>query len=818
MSRFGSARDLSLETRSRLSATSTSATTPKKEEKGPPITFNTRYKVSSTRSRSRDPSPVAENGAPLTALQRLTAQRDSRDPSPLGKGLAVTRLSSARSRDPSPVASYTVDLPSLNRNYRDSILNPTTSKSNITTTREKSRDPSPTYTRRLSGASIATSGESSPRDNKYLSSLSSYRISNSRERSRDPSPSITLNSRSSREASPAELISKYATPPTFYSNTVDRLASKLPSPLPIKTPEISVSYMASSERPSRISFINRNSPQKESPQSQSRSMIPLKASSPRVESPRVESPRTPEKAPTPRKTSESDSDSSDSDDSSSESSSEEEKPPEAKIMIQVTTITRGTSPTASGGSGSARVRRIEVAKTIERVRERPLQGPPTAEKSTQSDRMDDSTRYTRFGSMAATYNPYSPNPTNYSSSRSSSRYSRDDTSSATASDKSSSTTTKSDSSKRKEEETARTNATLSERVRASQSKTPDSVRASHSKTPESIRASQSKTPDSAKLSLPQSPQSPKPSPPKVSNKDFRKSALNMGPTDRVSRSKSSSSDNSSPTVEKTRMQFQQLMNAESKNTAPVERSQSVDSESSTESAEVESQIEQKSNELTKKEIISHKIEEAKSFLLKTLGSSTAVNAMKSPSPKLEATATDNSLSVPGWLQSQKSQSSVLDFSHLQNWWAADESQESPTDETERQTTTDDILMDDTSTLQTETTLQTTMQTHNTNDSKKWSWLDEKPVALNANLLKLERAASGEKAWWCTSPENKTTTDNLAMAQNGESTRHMWEQETQADISEIQHDEEFRESDFRTSQFNHKPDDASSTTLGKIDNK
>lgn len=788
--RLGSARDLSVETKSRLAS---SFAAPKKEEKKPPVTFNTRYKVTTTRP-SRDPSPAVEQ---QTVLQRLTAQRDqSRESSPANRTTPIYSRGSTgtRSRDPSPVSrSYTdsnAQASSYLNSSKDKInelanqiaksyssSNPALStrdrlertySSKLSTRGDKSRDPSPVaVSRRPSITSITSNSSSYPRsrdpspvDSKY--SLSPFRATNGR----DPSPSITLALPKTREQSPISvisnrLLSSREASPANLKNRLGTTSTGFSSSSSLKSPDISISYMTASEsnaRPTRASFINRHSPQKE------------------------KLPSPPKTEPVPRQPIQIDSDTTteSSSEEEDESVEEEVKPPEPVIMIQVTTITRGTSPTPPSSS-TPRVRRIEYAKMIEKVRQRPMQGPPVAEKATQSDRMDDSTRYSRFSTTSRiSYSPYSPTPRNYSSSRSSvstsSRYSREPSESVSTAE-----SEKSEHSDRTENESKRSpsrNVLSPSKISVSKDRMSLASR---------VASSKSKTPESTKSLPPQCPPSPtKSESPKVVSKDFRKSALNMGPTSRVSRSKSSSSGNSSPTVEKTRLQFQKLLNGETPSHSPspatVERQSSVDSDTSTDS------VEHTIIEPTKEEIISQKVEEAKTFLLKTLGNSTAYNLMKSPTPS--ESITESTTNYP----TQTATKLDLDFSKLQKnvsgekpWWMDD------TGETQESTTTQPEQVDETlkSTLNgfSEMTLNQDHEQANSDKSNKYSWLGDNRVNLNE---KIERCASGEKAWWCRSPENKNmTSDNQAFAQIVDNARsNMWEQETQADVSEIQRDDEY----------------------------
>lgn len=969
-------KDLSAETKSKL--LSAGYGTPKKEEKGPPITFNTRYKVtpsSTSRGRSRDPSPSVEisSAVPQTALQRLTAARDrSRDPSPANKTSSYTsRISSTRekSRDPSPSAgsrvsaltrlstrdpspatrSYTNrdkpaesstlgrsysnigssrdkpaetvsstlgrsysnigssrDKPAetgsstLGRSYSNSVGlsrdksvdsgSNTLGRSYSTSSRDKpnestsnvgryssnilikdrtSRDPSPAVaTRRSSITAISSyprSRDPSPAENR----LSSYRLSTS---SRDPSPVDTkryslnkplsvrepspLNTasyrRTSRESSPSESTSKFVAGSGFAGATYNKMYPKA-YPVSPNTPtktDISISYMTSVEtraRPSRVRSIpSRISPQKEAP----KSPIPPKI------------PPLPVSLVAPPPTVKDDTSSSSEESSEETESSEEEvKKPETKIMIQVTTITRATSPTPPGSTPS-RSRRMEVAKTIEKVRQRPLQAPPMIDQMTQSDRMDDSTRYSRFGSTSriSTSSSYTPSPTNYS--RYTSRYTSGTTTvTEPVEDKSESSD--------KSEKSDKFNFTLPKSKETSPVKSiPVSTRASSVKSLSPLKMvsprdklrtpskSLSKTPDSGKSLPPQSPkaESPNRSPAtKMANKDFRKSALNMGPTDRIRTSKSSSSENSSPTIEKTRMQFQNLEKSPS---CLSERESSIASDdSSSSSTETESQMEQTMSVappsappaviiVDKDDLISTKVESAKNYLLKTLGNpSFAIR--KSPSPALTEDPswcdkteylhlspspvvnkcvspsnddtmswksdgstsnypTQTSSNKPGFKFSLKHQDSGE-----RPWWLEDE------DATEDENTQD--TEQDASVLENDVTLTADDQTNAIHEdckitngvagmslnsqtpepnSAELPWWKQGPINyLSEKLNGLQRVESGEKAWWFNNDSSgkKSTTPTKALMKDALNLK--WEQETQADVSELQKDDEISGIDY-----------------------
>lgn len=83
----------------------------------------------------------------------------------------------------------------------------------------------------------------------------------------------------------------------------------------------------------------------------------------------------------------------------------------------VTIVTRHTSPTPPGSSSYVRSRRADMAKTIEKTLTRPKKRPAMLDKEVQSDRLDDPTRTSRFGSTARTsmtnWSYYSPNSSSY---------------------------------------------------------------------------------------------------------------------------------------------------------------------------------------------------------------------------------------------------------------------------------------------------------------------------------------------------------------------------------------------------------------------
>ncbi|XP_014366479.2 uncharacterized protein LOC106717236 isoform X2 [Papilio machaon] len=98
----------------------------------------------------------------------------------------------------------------------------------------------------------------------------------------------------------------------------------------------------------------------------------------------------------------------------------EENDPESENNNEVETInvvTRHTSPTPPGSSAYVRSRRADLAKTIEKTISRLKKRPEMVHKEIQSDRLDDPTRLSRFGSTSRTsltnWSYYSPKSHNY---------------------------------------------------------------------------------------------------------------------------------------------------------------------------------------------------------------------------------------------------------------------------------------------------------------------------------------------------------------------------------------------------------------------
>ncbi|XP_052895823.1 serine/arginine repetitive matrix protein 1-like [Anopheles moucheti] len=529
-----------------------------------------------SRARSRDPSPTVRT-------------RTSREPSPMEQRriqLANKMIATAtRSRDPSPAP-----VQQLKQSKTNSGADPkqrfTSSITIKTGPGVRSRDPSPAEGRKIptfGNASKVRSRDPSPADPKRSASALSARASRtgnesglvkpstfgSARKTRDPSPSVgskvrsrdpspaTVPRRSSREPSPAESVrEKYglggpgAYRPYGRSNSALGAGNRFgasASPVP-KSPlaDLALSYMTSSEaiaaRTSRPSSRLRLNSQSREP---SQCSSPLTAS--QIFSPEPRPVPNDDQQRAGSTSSETTATSSSSEESSEETESSVE--PEPKIFIEITLVTRGTSPTPPGATPLIRARRAEMCKTIEKTIQKQLLPVETADKQIQSDRLDDSTKYLRYGQPSTrSWSPYvdqkygtlSPTLgyTRYSSA--SSRYSRD---SPSFSRETSVSSSKSDAPEKREL------STLAARVKElSLSKSNSKSTSSRSSTVSSPGGKQ-KTPPKQK-----SPEKPPPAPSKdspspvrsVANKDFRKSALNMGPApDRPRKSSTSSSKSSS---------------------------------------------------------------------------------------------------------------------------------------------------------------------------------------------------------------------------------------------------------------------------------
>lgn len=271
--------------------------------------------------------------------------------------------------------------------------------------------------------------------------------------------------------------------------------------------------------------------------------------------------------------------------------------------IELTVVTRATSPTPPTANNYLRTRRLEVAKTVEKVIQRPVNRPKLDDKEVQSDRLDDTSKYCRFNGTRATS---VPSWSNYLDSKySNNGYSRFNNSSSTSSRYRTNKSDKEKSDSDSPEKSPEKVTTNSKSRDNSISRSPCLSRRNSIKSNARTEKSKSKSPPTPGLknqarlrqktngvrALP--PPAPKESlsrttsssnspatysNSKWANKDFRKSALNVGPTDRPRKNRTSSADSDESSRES---------NQSHKSVSPclqTERSSSVSSEVSTSSA------------------------------------------------------------------------------------------------------------------------------------------------------------------------------------------------------------------------------------------
>lgn len=307
--------------------------------------------------------------------------------------------------------------------------------------------------------------------------------------------------------------------------------------------------------------------------------------------------------------------SSDSSDTQTESSIE---------MVEVTVVTRATSPNLCPTSTTthfSRCRRAEIAKTIEKTIKRPKRKPKTEDKEMQSDRMDDTSKYSRFsgtratspwpssymdnkyssigysrysGSTASSLPKYSPTAKSDKDSNESSPEKSVEKSNERASEKSSSTKSSRESSVSKSPSMSRSNSIKSATSKSEKSKSksppvPPSKSTSTSPTKQKSYSNKTLPPQPPKLesptkvisapSLTTSTQSTgNATGSKWANKDFRKSALNVGQTDRPRKARTSSASASTDNDECKKSQQKPASNQMSYNRS--DRSPSLSSETS----------------------------------------------------------------------------------------------------------------------------------------------------------------------------------------------------------------------------------------------
>lgn len=872
----------------------------KKKEDGPPITFNTRYKVTSTRGRSRDPSPAADfDNNPV--LERISASRDrsrerianikekTRDPSPvLNRTTRISRLNSNTSTNKEPTTyNRTLSSSALNAaekksssisNIKEKLRDPSpVSRSyynTISNTREKSRDPSPVAVRRNTTTTIGNRSRDPSPVSKYSSYnlrdkpestssskvLDSTNISSLHRKLREPSPvtgSSTVSSykRTSREPSPADFNSKFSSPSlykiypkTSTNNSNSSFSSKYGSSNSIpKSPltDMSISYMTTDELRirARDAILHKREAQAEKAEKPEKANVTIKP----VEKLVVPSVSNGMKIEVTKKEESEESSSESETESETETETEPETKPEPKIMIQVTTITRGTSPTPPGSS-YLRTRRQEMAKVVEKVRQRPLIGPTSVDIGIQSDRLDDSTRYTRFGNLtratAVSLSSYSDPRYSSSSSSSVSKYSTGASrlnreNNSTPSEKASSVS--SDKSTSKSELDSKTNKSLSARVEAARNLSAKSSVKSISPVKTIPTKDKSKSPlkpESTKLEISKSDSTksdivndslssklgslkPTSSMTKVTtqtngnslaNKDFRKSALNMGPAERPRKAKSTSSSSNSNGLESVIVAAPSGTSIKSESSKDIQRSSSESSESevSTSSSTTEESPKEKFQEnsssvpsQTSSDSYYKKFESKLSTNSRSRNNSeNQKTEQKSPQPFscFKDTVQINyklrhfdSGERPWWLDSDENETSANDNNVT----------EKPTNnsiESKIEDSTQNAIIES-KTIQVNGSVpnvpngkQLEVNEESKKEKSRLSQLLEQSEAVVLNNL--HRIQSGETAWWMkTDSSNKSSSSKkVNKASENKTLNTMWENDTQADVSELQKDDDMTESE------------------------
>ncbi|XP_034482437.1 uncharacterized protein LOC117787915 isoform X2 [Drosophila innubila] len=220
-----------------------------------------------------------------------------------------------------------------------------------------------------------------------------------------------------------------------------------------------------------------------------------------------------------------------------------ENPPE-ETFISVAVVTRATSPTPPGSTTVQRTRRIDIAKTIEKTIQRSTKPRETLEKEIQSDRLDDSTRYLRYSagssSISSNYSShrdrisslrYNASPSANSPSPKSSTPSVESKESPTSPAKSNGTSASASVASSKSSSKSKLSPPKAVRLNSRQSSVENLV----NKPPTAPVKAESPTKTCGSSSSSSLAKWPWP------NKDFRKSSLNVGPTDRPRKSRTPSS-------------------------------------------------------------------------------------------------------------------------------------------------------------------------------------------------------------------------------------------------------------------------------------
>lgn len=254
-----------------------------------------------------------------------------------------------------------------------------------------------------------------------------------------------------------------------------------------------------------------------------------------------------------------------SESTSQSQSMELEESNEIEEMESVTVVNRCTSPGFPSQPNIQRTRRTEIARTVEKVITRSCRKKPMVDKEMQSDRLDDTSKYSRFGSNSAraAATPWcSFLDMKFSSPESDQKTDKQDDSSQNQSQatEDSSNKGKPNNSKSKEgscspksisransiKNLSRSFSKLDMKGRDSKSKTPPSPPVSGDKKskitpPRSNQSLDKKLPPQ----IPKSDNTNKPGQNTTLNKDFRKSVLNMSQDGKLKKHPKRSSSQSS---------------------------------------------------------------------------------------------------------------------------------------------------------------------------------------------------------------------------------------------------------------------------------
>ncbi|KAI9587722.1 hypothetical protein GQX74_003568 [Glossina fuscipes] len=273
-----------------------------------------------------------------------------------------------------------------------------------------------------------------------------------------------------------------------------------------------------------------------------------------------------------------------------DASHEEEE--EKEIFITITVVNRATSPNPPGTSSAQRSRRMDIAKTIEKTIQRSTKKTVMLEKEIQSDRLDDSSRYSRFGLSGRASSSYSPHNDRYTStslrysvsplaitSRSSSSDNKKEDNSSSSCATNATTSASNSNNISNGNNTSSGKSTKSPLVKMKLSPPKALKLNSRQSSVENLSASASKPPVVPKNEYlakctNASTSSSSTSASKLPNKDFRKSALNVGPTDRPRKSRTPSSGTESDA----QLNSVEVLNGALHVTQGLERSPSAGSE------------------------------------------------------------------------------------------------------------------------------------------------------------------------------------------------------------------------------------------------